>query len=84
MTPELENLVNAKINSGKYQSASEVVREALRLLAERDELRRKRVEELDQEIQIGLDQAARGEFCDPAALNAELDQIIAAAESRHG
>ena len=37
LTPELERLVNAKIESGLYQTASEVVREALRLLQKRDE-----------------------------------------------
>jgi antitoxin ParD1/3/4 len=37
LTPELERLVNAKIESGLYQTASEVVREALRLLQRRDE-----------------------------------------------
>ena len=38
-TPELENLVNDKVKSGLYNSASEVVREALRLLKEQDALK---------------------------------------------
>jgi antitoxin ParD1/3/4 len=62
ITPELEKLVNTKVESGMYQSASEVVREALRLLAERDELRRTRRQKLEQDIQAGLDQIARGEI----------------------
>jgi antitoxin ParD1/3/4 len=36
LTPELERLVNEKVDSGLYQTASEVVREALRLLKDRD------------------------------------------------
>jgi antitoxin ParD1/3/4 len=36
LTPEFERLVNEKVESGLYQTASEVVREALRLLKERD------------------------------------------------
>ena len=36
LTPELEELVNEKVRSGLYQTASEVVREALRLLKQRD------------------------------------------------
>jgi antitoxin ParD1/3/4 len=36
LTPELEQLVQEKVKSGRYLSASEVVREALRLLEERD------------------------------------------------
>lgn len=37
LTPELEELVNAKVRGGLYQTASEVVREALRLLKQRDD-----------------------------------------------
>ena len=36
LTPELEKFVGAKVKSGRYNSASEVVREALRLLEEHD------------------------------------------------
>ncbi len=39
LTPELEKLVADKVGSGRYNSASEVVREALRLLEEQDQLR---------------------------------------------
>ena len=37
LTPELEKLVNEKVRGGLYQTASEVVREALRLLKQRDD-----------------------------------------------
>jgi antitoxin ParD1/3/4 len=36
LTPELEQLVQSKVKSGRYNSASEVLREALRLLEQRD------------------------------------------------
>ena len=36
LTPELEKLVNDKVKTGMYQTASEVIREGLRLLKERD------------------------------------------------
>ncbi len=55
LTPELERLVNEKVSSGLYQTASEVVREALRLLQERDRQR------LRADIQAGFDQLSRGE-----------------------
>ncbi|MFM9956974.1 MAG: type II toxin-antitoxin system ParD family antitoxin [Phycisphaerales bacterium] len=61
LTPELEMLVAEKVKSGMYSTASEVVREALRLLQERDEFRKWKLEQLRKEVQIGLDQAERGE-----------------------
>ncbi len=64
LTPELEQLIHTKVQSGLYLSASEVVREALRLLEERDKLRAMRFEELRRDIQIGIDQADRGELLD--------------------
>lgn len=37
LTPELEKFVQEKVESGRYTSASEVVREALRLMEKRDQ-----------------------------------------------
>lgn len=55
LTPELEKLVQEKVASGLYHSASEVIREALRLLKERDCLREIKLQKLRAEIQLGLD-----------------------------
>ena len=55
LTPHLEQLVHGKVESGLYNSASEVMREALRLMEERDQLRELRLEELRREIQKGMD-----------------------------
>jgi antitoxin ParD1/3/4 len=57
LTPELEQLVNDKVKSGDYQTASEVVREALRLLKERDQERLR----LRADVQAGFAQLARGQ-----------------------
>lgn len=61
LTQELEAMVAEKVRSGLYASASEVIREALRLLQEREETRRVRLDELRKEIAIGLAQAERGD-----------------------
>jgi antitoxin ParD1/3/4 len=61
LTPELEQLVQRKVQSGRYLSASEVVREALRLLEERDQLRELQLEELRRFVAVGVEQADRGE-----------------------
>ncbi len=53
--PHFEELVKVKVESGLYNSASEVMREALRLLEERNQLRELRLEELRREIQKGID-----------------------------
>jgi antitoxin ParD1/3/4 len=62
LTPELEQFVSKKVESGLYQTASEVIREGLRLLKEKEDLHQKRLQELRHEIQIGVDQADRGEL----------------------
>ena len=61
LTPELEQLVDEKVRSGLYTSASEVVREALRLLVRFDEARRNELSALSRKIDEGLAQAERGE-----------------------
>ncbi len=64
LTPELEQIVNFKVKSGLYNSASEVVREGLRLLQQRDELRELKLEALRTEIQKGVDDLEAGRFSD--------------------
>jgi antitoxin ParD1/3/4 len=62
LPPHLEELVEQKVDSGRYTCASEVVVEALWLLDTRDRLREIKLEELRKEIAIGLDQADRGQL----------------------
>lgn len=61
LTPELEELVHERVRSGRYTSASEVVREALRLLADRDELREIRLREVRAQVAEGLRAADAGD-----------------------
>ena len=54
LTPKLEELVRSKVSSGLYSSASEVVREALRLMDEQDRLRQMKLDELRRELRKGI------------------------------
>jgi antitoxin ParD1/3/4 len=57
LTPELEAMIRQQVDSGRYNNASEVVREALRLLDEHQ-----RVQHLRSLLAVGLEQAQRGEL----------------------
>lgn len=54
LTPKLEEMIKEKVASGLYTSASEVVREALRLMEEQDRIRAAGLEQLRQDIRDGL------------------------------
>ncbi|HEY8744988.1 MAG TPA: type II toxin-antitoxin system ParD family antitoxin [Chloroflexota bacterium] len=77
LTPELEQLVHGKVQSGRYNSASEVVREALRLMEERDLCK----QELRQRLARSLESQRQGKLVDGEAvfdrLEAELDALDA-------
>ena len=78
LTPELEQFVHGKVQSGRYLSASEVVREALRLLEERDRLREMRLDALRKNIAIGIEQSDRGDVFEGEAVIQELlDEVEA-------
>ena len=75
LSPELEKLVERKIASGMYQTASEVVREGLRMIAERDELSELRREQLRADVRKGMESLDAGKgiaVSDPAALAREI------------
>ncbi len=67
LTPELERLVNEKVQSGLYNSASEVVCEGLRLLQEQDILKEIRRNELRREVMMGKEQIKNGEYIEVKA-----------------
>ncbi len=58
LTPQLEELIRSKVASGLYTSASEVVREALRLLEEQDRLRDAKLAQLRADVRQGLNSGA--------------------------
>ena len=55
LTPALEQFVNDKVSTGLYNSVSEVIREALRLLiAQEKPIFREEIEKLNRDIEVGL------------------------------
>lgn len=77
LTPQLEEFVRSKVTSGMYGSASEVVREALRLMDEKDQLRQLKLEELRREIRKGLD-SGPGKAWNPSELKQKARERMAA------
>lgn len=77
LTPQLEELVRAKVSSGLYNSASEVVREALRLMEREDQVRAAALARLRQDIQDGLASGDAGEL-DIAAIKRRGRERLAA------
>lgn len=61
LTDELQRRVEERVRTGLYTSASELVREALRLFFEFEETRKQEIAELNRRISVGLGQLDRGE-----------------------
>ena len=79
LTPQLENYVKERVQEGRYGSASEVVRDGLRLLMDREQERTERLAALRQEVQRGADEIGRGETVSAEEAFAEAQNIIDAA-----
>ena len=79
LTPELESRVKAKVESGMYNNASEVIREALRFMdTHEDWIHQVKLAQLRQQLEVGTEQLARGEGIaveSRAALDALFDGI---------
>jgi antitoxin ParD1/3/4 len=73
LTPELEQFVAVKVDSGRYNSASEVVREALRLLEEHDQARSAQIAAFNQELGHRLAALDRGERVDAMAVRQRIE-----------
>lgn len=82
LTPELEKYVQEKVNSGLYTSASEVIRESLRLLHHYENNQTNQIYQLNQAIALGLSELSSGNKIASKdsydALKSKLDKITKA------
>ncbi len=76
LTEELANFVKAKVSGGRYSSASEVVREALRLMEKAERQEAEKLNFLRQAWKEGIDSGDAGEM-DFAALKQEARARLA-------
>jgi len=84
LTPELEQFVQAKVESGRYNSASEVVREALRLLEDHEQARAAQLAEFNQELNRRLASLDRGEVVDASQIRDRLKRKTDSQRKRRG
>jgi len=82
LTPELEQLVHLKVRTGRYTSASEVVREALRLMDERDQAQALHRNAMRQRIAAGMSSLRAREGVDGDGFLATIDAELAELERR--
>ena len=81
LTPHLEQLIREKISSGSYTSASEVVREALRLLEQEDQLRIIKLQRLRHDVHEGLKSGPSQPF-DPQQFKRDARKTRAAKKAK--
>lgn len=72
--PELDAFIRERVASGRFDTASDVVNEGLKLLALREHEREAALGEIRREIDVGLQQARAGQLRDGEAFFAELAQ----------
>ena|ERR1700690_4374749 len=76
LTPELGAFLQSRVKSGRYQTTSEVVREALRLLEQQEAEREQAFQLLRTKLKRGAAQAARGELLDGDRVFEEMRELI--------
>jgi antitoxin ParD1/3/4 len=76
ITPELDAFLQERVKSGRYQTTSEVVREALRLLERHEQEREEAIHRLKAKLERGAGQAERGETIDGDEVFLELREMI--------
>jgi antitoxin ParD1/3/4 len=86
LTKELERMLARKVSSGMYSSASEVIREALRLLEQKDRIEREHLQRVRAQVAEGLADAQAGRVVkyDKAAFGRRIAKIKAKSRKQGG
>jgi antitoxin ParD1/3/4 len=78
LTPELETFIRELVEGGRYRSASEAVRAAIRLLQDRESEQRAKLDALRQSVDVGTEELDRG---DGALADEVFEEILKALRS---
>ena len=76
ITPELDAFLQSRVATGRYQTTSEVVREALRLLEHKENERAEEFRALKARLRRGAAQAGRGDLIDGEAVFDEMRSML--------
>jgi antitoxin ParD1/3/4 len=81
LTPELEEFVRSQVESGRFRSASEAVREGIRMLEDRTREREAKLEALREMVGAGIEELDRGEAIDGGEV---FDEVLEGLGSEDG
>jgi antitoxin ParD1/3/4 len=81
LTPELERFIAELVESGRYRSASEAVRDAVRLLQQREEEREAKLEAIRKAVDVGVEELERGEGIPGSNVFEELLEALKRSEA---
>lgn len=75
LKPEIEALIQKRLQSGAFSSAEEVIERALEFLSAEEDWLADNRETIAAQIQEGWDEAQRGELIDGESVRAEMQQF---------
>ncbi|MDJ0797059.1 MAG: type II toxin-antitoxin system ParD family antitoxin [Calothrix sp. MO_167.B12] len=84
LKPELEEIIQAQIATGKYADAEEVISKALKLLLEWEKGYQQWVEETRQKVDVAIEQLDRGEGIDGEVVIEKLREKLRTAREAQG
>lgn len=74
LTPEIEALIQKRLQSGAFSSAEEVIERALEFLSVEEEWLNDNRDQIATQIQEGWDEAQRGELIEEENVRAEMQR----------